>query len=269
MRNRVITMCNSEYFQYGSLFLSTRKRVNADFILYGPDLTTEQVDILRSHNIEYRKIDLVEFNTKMQMLKFKFLYDNIVDNGYRTGLAFVDFDTAFLMDIGPVFNEVFDIGVTVRNEFKSKPMMSRAYSNGGVIFCMDGARSRELCGWAIDVMVKGGDDLLPDYGKMFDILEAESRPKNKRWFRNNLRWWVDQVFLSSLVSDYYSRCGRKNISDRVYSKVNDFNICFLNCDKYNRLDPTPDQVWKLKDVFIIHLKRGGRDNLWAYRRIIG
>jgi hypothetical protein len=255
--NVVITMSDSSYFEYGELFIKTRNRVNAKFILYGPDLIIDQQKIVNENDIEYRKIEQHIFDTKMQFLKFQMLVDNMIDG--VDGLSFVDFDTFFMKDWKHIFKQQFDLGVTVRNDYVREKLL-RGYANGGVIFAKNSLSSKRICEYALDVMTHGGDCDLPEYDQIFKTLE-ENRPAHKTHTRDTLRWWVDQVFLSSLVLKH----GHKTINDSVHYSFNDMNIGLFSCDKYNYLG---NQIHPNLNAYIVHLKNKGREAMSEYRKII-
>ena len=262
--NKVITMSNRDYFKYGDLFIQTRNRVNADFILYGPDLTEKQQNTLRKNNIQYKKIPQKDFDTKMQFLKFKLMLDEMEEG--VDGISMIDFDTFFLKDWGDIFNNNFDLGVTVRNEYIKKKIL-RAYANGGVIFSRNTEGGKKICEYALKVMENGGDKNLPEYDKIFKTLE-EGRPKHKTHKRETLRWWVDQVFLSSLIIRYFIKTARdrtrgSRIKENTFYSFNNFNVGLFDCDKYNVLDTKPS-----KNSFIVHLKNKGREDLEKYRSYV-
>lgn len=256
---KVITLCNRKYFPFGEFFLKTRKNVNADFVLYGSELTKDQKSILRDHSIDFVNVPSEEFETKMQFLKFKILMEHPGESR-----SLVDFDTLFLKDWSVVFDTPFDLGVTVRNNFIKKGTTPRAYANGGVIFCGKEQTADNLCQLALDVMAAGKHDSLPEYDEIFRTLE-ENRPKHKTWKRENLRWWCDQVFLSSLVQRYFNMTGRKPVKDKVFYEFSPYKIGLFSCLRYNQLDPKPHAIGR-SSAYILHLKTQGRDRMRAFRK---
>jgi len=270
--NKVITLVDSKYFKYGEFFLLTRQRVNAKFILYGPDLTAKQRKNLASRDIEYRQVDQELFNTHMQFLKFRFLRDEM-DSGEEGAISFLDFDTFFVRDWHQIFNTPFDLGVTVRNDMIRNGLY-RAYANGGVIFCRNTPKSAHLCDFAMKVMREGGHPDLPEYDKIFTTLE-QNRPAHKTHYRTTMRWWVDQVFLSSLVMRYVTIKGKESkprISDSEFFDYGSYRIGMFNCARYNKLDPTlrdVDRKAKNKKAYILHLKDYGRSQMQSLRKLFG
>ncbi len=264
--NKIVTFCDSAYFTYGRFFIRTRHKVDAEVVLYAPDLTKRQIAMLRRHNIIHKTISGKLFKTKMQFLKFKLLIDEMGDYNHGAGMTFMDFDTFIVNDWARIFEDDFSLGVTVRNKQK----MARAYANGGVIFCKNTTKSREMCQYAIEVMEGGGDKKLPEYDAIYKTLEI-GRPAHKTWKRENLYWWVDQVFLSSLIKRYYKLSRRHTISDRVFYDYHKHKIGIFNCTKYNRLDPRMsdyNKILKGRKTHIVHLKLKGRDNLKKLDKII-
>lgn len=269
---KVISYTDKDYFQYGKLFIQTRKAVDCDFTVYGAGLTNEQIRSLEDNNITHKPIDPKVFQAKMQFLKFSLLADE--NDGSGDGISFLDFDTFFLNDWGHIFDEDFDLGITVRNNFKDKIEQARAFSNGGVIHSKQTSRGKEACQYAIDVMTSGGDKNLPEYGDAFSQIEAatSNRPKHKTWERANLRWWCDQMFLSAFVWRYYKRNGHINIKNSVVFDDLGYNIGLYNCDLYNRLDANPSDLKKVlnnsKKVYVMHLKNKGREIVEPISKIL-
>ncbi|MCD6435594.1 MAG: hypothetical protein J7L15_04335 [Clostridiales bacterium] len=265
--NKVITFSDSKYFKYGSLFLSTRNKISAHFILYGPDLTVKQIRILSSHNIEYKEVDPEDFATKMMFLKFQHLYDEI--DGSGGGISFLDFDTFFVSEWSHIFDFDFDLGITARNDFIKKNSSYYAFSNGGVIFAKNSHKSKALCLQSMDIMKSGSSVDLPEYDEIFLTLET-GRPLHKTHYRTTLRWWVDQVFLSSFVLRHVRNTGG-GVNNYDSMKFMDYNIGFFNCDIYNKIDPSFEfckNAVKKQKPHIIHLKFQGRNKINKIRRII-
>jgi len=265
--NKVITLSDSKYFNFGELFIKTRKFIDADFILYGPDLNKKQISILSSNNITYKKIEQKVFDEKMQYLKFKLLHDEIDNNLENEGITFVDFDTFFVKDWGDVFKLDMDLGVTVRKE-SIKTKLLRAYANGGVIFCKNSQRGLAVCKYALGVMKNGGDLTLKEYDTIFKTLE-NGRPAHKTHYRTTLRWWVDQVFLSSLVLRAQSK--KIRLKSGTVFKFGKYDIGLFDCKKYNRLDPSIKEcrdIIRGKNSYIIHLKKQGREKVKKISKII-
>ncbi len=230
--NKVITLCNAEYFQYGKRFLDTRDRIDANFVCYSPDLTIPQIEELKRHNIKHKIINRRDFDTKMQFLKFKLIKNEIsfAHNGY--GVTFCDFDTYFEKDWGDIFRDSFALGVTFRKEFIKKGYL-RAFANGGVIFAKNSIDSFQMCVEALGVMQNGESVFLPEYDEIWKTLE-EGRPAHKTHYRTNLRWWVDQVFLSALVLKGIRDRQIEDLKNTTYS-YNTLKVKFFDCEMYNNM----------------------------------
>jgi hypothetical protein len=245
-------MADSNYFACGELFLQTRHKVNADFVFYGPDLTSEQIHILRHHDIVYNKVNPRIWETQMQFLKFDLFlremnlsFDRLVK---YDGFTLVDFDTFFINDWSHVFNYDFDFAVTVREGMKK---CYRAYANGGVTFAK--LSGKGLLEYAQRLILKGVDDALPEYDTIWKTLE-NGRATHKTHYRTELRWWVDQVFFSALILKHgYVPVG---IEPLIF-KFNEYNIGMFSCNHYNVLDSDPI-ITKESDIYIRHMKSAGR-----------
>jgi len=248
--NKVITMCDSRYFKYGTMFLKTRFNIKADFVCYGPDLTKDQQAILEYSEIEYKRIDTVCYSTKMQYLKFKFIENEITCKN-NSLITFCDWDTFFVKDWAAEICPSISMGVTYRKELILKKCY-RAFSNGGVMFFRNTEQAKKMCEIALLTMSSGRNDELPEYDMIWKTLEDSNRPEHKRHFRTNLRWWCDQVFLSALAY----RCVRGSDYDTInlcnhILNYQGIKIGFYDCEKFNVVESRPDETG---NVFIRHLK---------------
>lgn len=254
---KVITMSDSKYFEAGKLFLETRNRINADFVLYGPDLNKNQINILKRSSIEYVKVDEDLYKTQMQFLKFNFIIRQIeLDISFKyTGITFCDFDTFFINDWNHIFNNYdFDFGVTCRNDMISNRVL-RAYANGGVIFSKHG--SFRLIKYIQKTIRKGHNKDLPEYDDIWKTLET-GRAKHKTHNRENLRWWNDQCLCSALTLKYFNNKGYHKIEfEPTIFDFQKYKIGMFSCNYYNVLDSKPDISIK-KNIYIRHLKNTGR-----------
>lgn len=264
--HRVITLSDSNYFDAGELFLKTKDRVNADFVLYGPDLNKKQVTILNNHNIEYIEVGETLFREEMQFLKFQFIMQQIERDGdcKYDGFTLVDFDTFFINDWEHIFNYDFDSGITIRNKVVKRKKTLFAYANGGVVFAKHSAYG--LLHYAREVVINGYDKFLPEYDEIWKTLE-ENRSPLKTHYRTTLRWWVDQVFLSSLALHYYKKYGYHQIKDPEFFDFIGTKIGLFNCDQYNAIDAEPNASI-VKNIYIRHLKSKGRKALVGEDRTV-
>jgi len=248
--NKVITMCDSRYFEYGDMFLKTRKKIDAKFICYSPDLTKKQIDTLKAHDIHHKKCDRKCFDEKMQYLKFYFAEKEISckDNSLIT---FCDWDTFFIKDWSDQVCNSISLGITYRTDLIQKKCY-RAFSNGGVIFFRNTDQSKKICENAMLTMSNGVNSDLPEYDIIWKTLEDTKRKASKRHFRTQLRWWVDQVFLSAMVYRLLRGIAHNetNLCDRILN-YQGIKIGFYDCKKFNVLESGHDEVG---DVYIRHLK---------------
>lgn len=258
--HKIITMSDSAYFGAGKLFLKTRDKLSADVTLYSPDLTKKQIKILNKNNISYIKIDPELFKNKMQFLKFDFIIEQIkldINHKYN-GFTFIDWDTFFINDWEQIFEKYnFDFGITVRNDLVKKRVL-RAYTNGGVMFAK--RASYEFLQFIRKVILNGNSKMLPEYDEIWKTLE-EGRPIHKTHTRNVLRWWVDQVIISSLALRYFRKNEYKKIGlkPEIFSFENT-KIGLFSCNNYNVVESSPI-ITDEKNIYIRHLKNTGRSVL--------
>lgn len=258
--HKIITMSDKNYFDAGKLFLKTRNRVNADVLLYGPDITGEQIRILKENDISYEYVDPNTFKNKMQFLKFDFLSDQLfsfVHSKKYSGFTFVDWDTFIINDWEHIFEYDFDFGITIRNDQVKKKVL-RAYANGGVMFAKYSAY--DFLDETMKIIEDGKSRKLPEYNEIWKTLE-EGRPENKTHYRTELRWWVDQVYISSLTLRYFKKNGDQKIGlEPKIFKFGNTKIGLFGCDYYNKINSSP-KITNEKNVYIKHLKNVGRDSL--------
>ncbi|MHA1232625.1 MAG: hypothetical protein ACTSPQ_18490 [Candidatus Helarchaeota archaeon] len=244
---KVITLSDSNYFDSGKLFLKTREVIkDMDIVLYGPDLNKKQLKTLKNHNISYEKLDKEEWDTKMQFLKFDMILNELkkdVDKKYK-GFLLIDWDVFFVNDWSHIYNYNFDLAIITRPD-EIKRRILRAYGCGGGFFFKYSAK--ELFEYGKKVILNGGDELLPEYDRIWKTLES-GRPAHKTHYRTTFRWWVDQVFISSLVL-------------RFFTNFNRFKIAFISEKNYNVLNSKPVIKKERSDIFIRHLKESGRIKL--------
>jgi len=206
----------------------------------------------------------------MQFMKFELLNKSLVEQPDCEGVACVDFDAFFLRDISRVFSYDYNLGISTRSDLlpKIKQLTRknklRALTNGGVIFSKNQKGSVEINEFALKIMRTGQDRRLPEYDQIFR--ELEHGPKKHQWDRSNLRWWVDQVFLSSLVLASKQR----SMKSRLFFDFDKFKIGLFACDQYNHLNPVASDLHKLKSqgMYIAHMKDIGREALESFNSAV-
>lgn len=240
MSHLVITMSDNNYFPNGKMFLKTRDRVNADFMLYTPTnkgLTCHNKNVCRKKDIEVVEIHQSIWDTRCQSLIFNYIHYNYMNYDHIT---VVDFDTFFINDWqSDIFQHDFTLGVTITEGFPQWNYL-RSKANGGVMFFKN-----EICDMSLIYLAKrcvdiGFDSQLPEYDQIWKTLEDPKRAPHKRHFRTNKAWWCDQVFLSAL-----------------YMAKDRFHVRAFPCKKFNVLDSKPDCTVK-PDIYIRHLKSANR-----------
>jgi len=259
---KVITLSDSNYFDSGKLFLKTREVIkDMDIVLYGPDLNKKQLKTLKNHNISYEKLDKEEWDTKMQFLKFDMILNELkkdVDKKYK-GFLLIDWDVFFVNDWSHIYNYNFDLAIITRPD-EIKRRILRAYGCGGGFFFKYSAK--ELFEYGKKVILNGGDELLPEYDRIWKTLES-GRPAHKTHYRTTFRWWVDQVFISSLVLRFMeeTKYQVKFGLNPLFTNFNRFKIAFISEKNYNVLNSKPVIKKERSDIFIRHLKESGRIKL--------
>lgn len=258
---KIITLCDSNYFDCGKLFLETRNVVkNHDIVLYHPDLTKQQLKVLRDHKITTEKVDKDDWLNKMQYMKFEYVLNELKkdkDKKYK-GFLLIDWDIFFVNDWHELYNHNFDLCITVRpTEIKRRIL--RALGCGGGFFFKHSARG--LFEYAQDVILKGGDPGVNEYDRIWNTLE-KGRPAHKTHHRTALRWWVDQVFISSIVLRFLEKKNFKQPFgvNPVFYKFNGYRIAFVSERNYNAIKSNA-KIRKESNVYIRHLQYHGRKQL--------
>lgn len=261
---KIITMCDSNYFDCGKLFLETRNVVkDHEIVCYHPDMTAKQLTILDKHNIEHIQVHKSDWDTKMQYMKFANCIEQIKENPDYKGFFLIDWDVFFVNDFKHLYDYDFDLCITVRPREVQKRIL-RALGCGGGFFFKPSARG--LFEYAQTVILLGGDKRMPEYDKIWRTLE-KGRPAHKTHNRNTLRWWVDQIFISGIVLRYLNENNQhiKVGLNPIYSVFNNYKIAFVSERNYNAIKS--DAVIKEEqNVFVRHLQFHGRKQLVGAKR---
>lgn len=259
---KIITLSDSNYFDCGKLFLQTRNVVkDMDIVLYGPDLNKKQLKVLKNHNISYEKLDKKEWDIKMQFLKFDMILNELKkdkDKKYK-GFLLIDWDVFFVNDWSHIYNYDFDLCITVRPD-EIKRRILRAYGCGGGFFFKHSAK--ELFEYIQKVILNGGDEGMLEFDRIWKTLES-GRPAHKTHKRNeSLRWWQDQIAISSIVLRFLEKKKYKQKFgiNPVLTTFNGYKIAFVSEKNYNRIKSNA-VVKKEKNIFIRHLQFHGRKQL--------
>jgi hypothetical protein len=265
---KLITLSDSAYFDAGKLFFQTRNVIkDEDIILYGPDLDKNQRKVLSSHNIEYKHINKRDFQTQMQFLKFEMCLEQIdLDHQKKyAGFILSDLDVFFVNNWKHIYDYDFDLAIIVRPDYIKRKIM-RSYGCGGGFHFKHGVQG--LFKYAREVILNGGDKTLPEYDRIWKTLES-GRPDHKTHYRNVYRWWVDQIFMSSIVLRFLE--SKKYVvtfgMEPMFTDFRGFKIAFLSTKYYNVLDSRPI-IKKEENIYIRHLKHSGRQKLLGTKNVI-
>ncbi len=258
---KLITLSDSNYFDCGKLFLQTIDRINADIVLYGPDLTEEQIDILSKHNISYEIVYREDWDKMMQFLKFDMALNQLKkdENKKYSGFFLIDWDVFFIKDFSHIYDYDFDLCIVVRTD-DIRQRTIRAYGAGGAFFFKHSAI--DLFEYIKKVIINGGDKYIPEYDRIWKTLE-NGRPEHKTHYRTNFRWWVDQAVISSIVLRFLEEKGydQKFGFEPLFYDFNGFKIAFVSDKIYNVLNSNPIIKEEKGNIFIRHLKEVGRTKL--------
>lgn len=259
---KLITLSDSNYFDSGKLFFETRHVIdNTDIVLYGPDLNKNQLKKLKHHNIDYVKLDKKEWDTKMQFLKFDMVLEqlNLEQNKKYKGFTLLDLDVFFANKWDHIYDYDFDLCIITRPTHIKKRVL-RAYGCGGGFFFKHSAK--DLFEYGKKVILNGGDKSIPEYDRIWKTLES-GRPAHKTHHRTALRWWVDQVFISSIVLRFLEskKYKQKTGLVPVFTDFNGFKIAFVSERHYNVLNSKPVIKKEKSDIYIRHLQEAGRIQL--------
>ena len=259
---KLITLSDSNYFDSGKLFLETRNIIdNTDIVLYGPDLNKKQLKKLKHHNIDYMNLDKKEWDTKMQFLKFDMVLEqlNLEQNKKYSGFTLIDLDIFFVNKWDHIYEYDFDLCIIIRPD-EIKRRILRAYGCGGGFFFKHSAKY--LFEYGKEVILNGGHKSIPEYNRIWKTLE-KGRPPHKTHYRTNLRWWCDQIFISSIVLRYMEKINYKQTIglNPAFTDFNGFKIAFVSEKYYNVLNSNPVIRKEKSNIFIRHLKESGRIKL--------
>jgi len=197
----------------------------------------------------------------MQFMKFEMILNELKEDEEKKykGFLLIDWDVFFCNDWSDLYKNDFDLCITIRpTEIKNRIL--RAYGCGGGFFFKHSSKC--LFEFAQEVIKKGGHDLLPEYDRIWKTLEI-GRPAHKTIFRNQKRWWIDQVLISSIVLRFLEekKYKVKFGINPVFYDFNGYKIAFVNERNYNRIKSNAKITKEGKDIFIKHLQYHGRSQL--------
>ena len=265
---KLITLSDSAYFDVGKLFFQTRNVIkDADIVLYGPDLNKEQRKILYEHDIDYKRVNKKDFQTQMQFLKFEMCLEQLdLDKEKKyDGFVLSDLDVFFVNNWKHVYDYDFDLAIVVRPDYIKRKIM-RSYGCGGGFHFKHG--SKGLFAYAREVILNGGDKTIPEYDRIWKTLES-GRPAHKTHNRTTYRWWVDQIFISSIVLRFLES-KKYNVKfglEPVFTDFRGYKIAFLSTAHYNVLDSKPI-IKEEKGIYIRHLKHSGRQKMLGSKNVV-
>ena len=258
---KIITLCDSNYFDCGKLFLQTRDIVNKHhIILYHPDMTLKQLKILDKNNIDHKVVSKKDWDTKMQFMKFEYVLNEMrIDvNKKCKGFLLIDWDVFFVNDFSHIYKHDFDLCIMVRPQEVEKRVL-RALGCGGGFFFKHSAKG--LFELGKKTILNGGHKKIPEYDRIWNTLE-KGRPKHKTHYRSALRWWVDQTMISSIVLRFLEekKYKQKFGLEPIFSTFNGYKIAFVSEKHYNALRSNA-KITKDKNIYIRHLQYHGRSQL--------
>jgi len=130
---------------------------------------------------------------------------------------------------------------------------------GGGFFFKHSAK--ELFKYIQKVILNGRDKGMPEYDRIWKTLES-GRPAHKTHFRTALRWWCDQIAISSIILRYMEKINYKQKFGLtpVFTDFNGYKIAFVDEKNYNRIK-SDAVIKKEKNIFIRHLQFHGRKQL--------
>lgn len=248
-KNLVITMSDDHYFENGDLFIETRKRVDADFVLYTPSgslgLSKGKTEVCYQNDIDVQYVSDDAWRQSCQTMKFYYMKHTQAKGTKH--ITFCDFDTYFVKDWhSSVFDRpFFCIGVTLTRGYPQWKYV-RSKTNGGVFFAVVSDATTDFFDnmiYTIETNGKCNEDwfhcVANNYVEIWKELENPNRKESKRHYKTNHAWWCDQIMLSAL---YLSES----------PGVREFD-----CSKYNALE-SDRNINDTRDVHIKHLKSRSR-----------
>ena len=157
------------------------------------------------------------------------------NNDFRVPIVFVDTDMLILASLSPVFDQSFDIAVSLRSD-GAMPV------NGGLFLVNNRQPKRSL----------------QFFRELLERMETESRAERREWYG-------DQVALSHMLGQLDNR-----VDVGITREYGGFSILFLNSDTFNFSPPSEHpKLWQdLTGKYIYHFKgrcRAYMKDFWRLR----
>lgn len=268
----IITFTTSDFCDAGLALLKTWRLAADQLIVYGLGFLRKQIKEFTRQGVVFRKIYLPDFKDNIMYYKFVIIRDYLLEQENNHDFTtYLDYDTMVSRDWRHIFNDKFDVGVTVRPNARSKILNT----NGGVIFIQNGVKALQFFSWATQfiydsansrklTLISGEDineHILSDLDEYYEI--AEQCKVNIC----QLRWWCDQLFTSALCEKIYKKHGKDALVDYKIYKMLDYAIGLFNCPIYNdtsefTLEDIHDPEY-LSARYVIHFK--GRRKKRVYK----
>ncbi|MDP4822517.1 MAG: hypothetical protein NWR47_01055 [Aestuariivirgaceae bacterium] len=196
-------------------------------------LTDHQTAVCGSlgcHHVVRGDIDQSEVMLARARLQYQF----ILDHDFRTPVIFIDTDILVFKDIRHLFDQPFDIGLTVRAN-EEMPV------NGGILF----------------VNNKNPEAARQFFRQLLSLIEAQGKDE-----RN---WYGDQYALAQIIGKRLAQDGTGTVIEAAGAR-----ILILPSDRYNYSPKAsrPNLFKGLDDISVYHFKGRSRTYMkafWDYR----
>ena len=229
---KVITFVDSANFTAAGPLLASRKKVDADFFCYAPDLDKVQSRELALSGIKLKPIEKSLYNSNQDALKFSLMFQECDHSG--DPLLFVD-STSFFM--GDPMTELgdSDLGITYRDNALIEGGSSDKYSDSSVIFTRQRQQSLGILKFAADSVRKG------------ETAQA--------FLSSIVEGLKDNLLMSDGVDAFHSTLGGEEYAIDLFSGI-----------EFNYRNPIPNE--DLSDKFICNLDLPGLSRSKRFAKLL-
>lgn len=273
-KHLILTMATPNCYYDGWMLLNTWTRAASAMVLMGRGFNSKLRRSVEKFGVSYHEVSYQDFENRIMLYKL-YLIRDMIDECLRTGkydyISYLDYDTMVVQPWSQIYNLGFDLGITVR----PMPREKIFNSNGGVIFVKVSEKMLRLFQYSIELIeivarakksMHGIKGLycslvrqLPQYRTVAKLSHVDL---------TNMRWWLDQLFLSAVCELFYEIHGDEIVSDYRIGDALGCSIGLFNCPKYNdtsefTLENIKDKAY-LRERYIIHFKGKRRTRVYRY-----
>lgn len=303
MEHHIVTIATGDFFDQGLGLLNTWRISGADKLyVYGLGFTTEQIEKFKRFGAIYVNVTDVYkyFNFEEAIMYYKMAMIRNHLKQFKAITSYIDYDTMISQSWNHIYEEDFDVGLTVRENPRAKNTLQSAIldTNGGVIFSKPSDNGIRFFNWSIETILHHAQMIIRRRGHKAEgltkiafteirengllsknrVIPIVSGPlldnystigKANKVNLAKIRWWCDQLFCSCVINKIYEKYKERiPVLDHRIEKIFNFKIGMFNCPIYNdtsefSLENINDSEY-MKTRYIIHFKGSRKKRVYNY-----